>query len=181
MTNINLKISILLFPLMLNAQNCDLLSNRYKSIDDSILGKMNEYLSTDEVNDISKVYIDVLLNTNKCKASHPLQITISNNSNKAIDNINLEIGSWLTKKSGKSYYVGNIIHNIKDDKYTDFYIEPRTNYTFCSQAPNEEWKYKYEGISSLFGRKKVKLLHTFEIDALDYALINNGCFVGFND
>lgn len=174
------KFSILI-PFMVNAQMCDLIENQGKSKDSGVMGQAKEYFNKIKPSDISKVIINVELDNKKCKSSHPILVTVINNSSVPIDEINLEVGSWFIKKNGKSYFVGYEKVNIKDSKYTDFYIKPNSKHSFCAKAPNEEWTHKLSFENASITETRDKLFHTFKIDELYYGLIKDSCYIGFDE
>ncbi len=132
--------------------------------------KVKEYL---KLNPASSVDIFIEEAGSKCELVHSLFVTIVNNSDLPIDEIDFGLGSWLEKSNGKSYYVGEITYQLKDSKYTDFYIKPNQKYSFCSEANLEERK------NVLFGESR--LIHKFKFDELTYGLEKDSCFVEFDD
>lgn len=145
------------------------------------LGKAKDYLLSPQ-RDVSKVEIYVELDKSKCtNPQNPLFIQIFNNSNLPIDRMRIEVGSFLEKKNGKTFFIEKVQLNLQDDKQQDFYIEPQSSHTLCVRAPHEDWTYKYDsGLEGMvLDPKKDQLIHSYNIDELKYYLLKDGCFVGF--
>lgn len=199
---ITFSLICLIVPYFLFAGNCVLLPKgtspkddsfftRYfitKSLDgkktrstyDNIVEKTKDYLFSNQ-SDNSKVEIYVELDKTKCtNPDFPLFVKIVNSSNLPIDRMRIEIGSFLEKKNGNSFFIESVELKLEDSKNEDFYIEKHSSHSLCVRAPHEDWQYKDDS-SNPYGNPKKELIHNYNIDELKYYLLKVGCFVGFHE
>lgn len=160
---------------------------------DTVVNKVKNLFSEEEKPQYQYSYsnVDVLLalDKEKCGKKYPLRVEIQNNSNKNISSMTLNITSWIVRKSGKSYFISRLLHNLQEGKDSDFYVKAKTSYSFCSAAPNEDWSYEV----GYGGNIKNELIKTYNVDALEYRVLGevghdislfkqtprDGCLVSF--
>lgn len=150
--------------------------------DNNVLEKAKDYLFSNQ-SDAGKIEIYIELNRTRCtNPNFPLFVEILNNSNLPIDRMRIEIGSFLEKKNGNSFFIEKVQLNLQDSKNQDFYIERHSSHSLCVRAPHEDWTYKRDPENYLYYEpKKDELIHSYDIDELKYYLLKEGCFVGFHE